>query len=277
MDYHLQDIDYAQNFRQGDIIQRDILENGVTRYQWGFVLNADCDIEQSRNSDHISWIEIIPAEEHITTHWAQSELKDEVAKRALAICAELNAIIKRKELGLDKLDEPGLISWLKEQSGREVAVLVGVEKEATIRQLEALALAVRATGSCLEALLQLREAFGGQRDKVIEAARSSLTRSNGFPDTIFVPGLPGFMEQGFVLRLRDIFSIKQRHVFQSFPDWKVRDEPEGFFRTGRFSDQMRYQVVQKMAFLFLRIGAPKAYEDHCGHMAGQVLIEKEAH
>lgn len=276
MDYHLQDIDYAQNFRQGDIIQRDVLKNGQTRYKWGFVLNADCDIEQSNNSDRISWMEIIPAKEHIDTHWAQSALKDELAKRASALCANFNAIIKRKEMDLDPLDVEGLISWLNEQSASEVATLVGVEKEATILQLEALAVAVRSTGPCLEVLLQLGEAFGVQRGNVLEKARNSLTRSSGFPDTVFVPGLPGFMEQGFVLRLRDIFSIEQRHVFQSFPDWKVRDEPEGFFRTGRFSDRMRYQVVQKMAFLFLRIGAPQAYDDHCGHMAGQIFIEKDA-
>ncbi|MFC4214131.1 hypothetical protein ACFP4H_21460 [Pseudophaeobacter arcticus] len=276
MDYHLQDIDYVQNFQQGDIIQRDILENDVTNYQWGFVLNADCDIEQRKNSDRISWIEIIPAEEHIATRWAQRQLKDEVDKRAPALSDELNACIKRQDLGLEKLDKTDLISWLQEQSGREVADLVGINKEETIRRLEALALAVRATGSYLEELVQLREAFGSQRVKVLEAARKSLTTSDGFPDIIFVPGLPGFMEQGFVLRLRDIFSIEQRHVFQSYPDWKVRDEREGFFRTGRFSDQMRYQIVQKMAFLFLRIGAPEAYDNHCGQMAGKVFIEKEA-
>ncbi|WP_379573874.1 hypothetical protein [Pseudophaeobacter arcticus] len=272
----MQDIDYVQNFQQGDIIQRDILENDVTNYQWGFVLNADCDIEQRKNSDRISWIEIIPAEEHIATRWAQRQLKDEVDKRAPALSDELNACIKRQDLGLEKLDKTDLISWLQEQSGREVADLVGINKEETIRRLEALALAVRATGSYLEELVQLREAFGSQRVKVLEAARKSLTTSDGFPDIIFVPGLPGFMEQGFVLRLRDIFSIEQRHVFQSYPDWKVRDEREGFFRTGRFSDQMRYQIVQKMAFLFLRIGAPEAYDNHCGQMAGKVFIEKEA-
>lgn len=276
MDYHLQDIDYAQNFRQGDIIQRDLRENGRTKHEWGFVLNADCDIEHSKNFERISWMEILPAEHYLDIWWARFELQKDLSKRALSLCEELNALIRRLDPSLDMLEPSSLISWLQQQTTGEVAASIGCEREDTIRKLAALEQAARATGPCLEALLQLRQAFGTQRANVMKSAQDSLTASSGFPDTVFVPGLPGFMEQSFVMRLRGIFSIEQRHVRRSFPEWKVSDEPAGFFRTGRFSDRMRYQVVQRMAFLFLRIGAPKDYDDYCGQMARQILSEKEA-
>jgi hypothetical protein len=276
LDYHLQDIDYAQNFRQGDIIQRDIRENGRTKHEWGFVLNADCDIEQSKNFERISWMEILPAEYYLDIWWARFELQKDLSKRALSLCEELNALIRRVEPSLDMLEASSLISWLQQQAASEIAASIGCEKEETLRKLSALEQAARATGPCLEALVQLRQTFGTQRANVLKSAQDSLTASSGFPDTVFVPGLPGFMEQGFVMRLRGIFSIEQRHVLRSFPEWKISDEPAGFFRTGRFSDRMRYQVVQRMAFLFLRIGAPRDYDDYCGQMAGQILSEKGA-
>jgi hypothetical protein len=125
----------------------------------------------------------------------------------------------------------------------------------------------------LSTLLSCAEALSQKCEKILDDAKRCLEQPGGFADYVFVPGIPGNKSEGFVVRLRDISGTPETDVFRSIAEAKISDRPHSFYRVGRFSDTLRYQIVQKMAFLFSRIGSPPAFEEDC-RTAAKLLVER---
>lgn len=273
---HLQEISEDENFRQGDIIRRSAPTADAAEFQWGFILNADCDIEQRRNSNLISWMEIISASRFIERYWASEQLEKLTKKQTGPICDQLNALIKAKNIKSRSLDVQDLVQWLKDDGADAVVAGIDVKDETLKGKIQAIdeALRLERNGDGLSVLLKCAGVFSSKASKTLDDAQRSLEQPGGFADHVFVPGIPGSTSEGFVVRLRDISGAPEGEVFRSELLAKINDQPNAFYRVGRFSDGLRYQIVQKMAFLFSRIGSPSAFEDDC-RAAAQLLVDQK--
>ncbi len=271
---HLQDVSEDENFMQGDIIRRAVPMNDAERFQWGFILNADCDIVQKKNSSVISWMEIIPADSFIERYWAAEQLARLVQKQIGPICDELNALLRRKNVDLRSLETLDLLQWLQEEGADPIIDSLSVKDVSLRAKITAIDAALRPNSNGLSALLVCAATFSQKREKILDEAKRYLEQPGGFADYVFVPGIPGSIPNGFVVRLRDISGVPETEVFRSLAEAKINDQPHAFYRIGRFSDGLRYQIVQKMAFLFSRIGSPPAFEEKCRAVA-QMLVDQK--
>lgn len=116
------------------------------------------------------------------------------------------------------------------------------------------------SGSALLALKDIWERQG----KSIKDQRGQIAQifhhSKGKADIMFIPEIPTFGSIGFVVKLREIFSVDEGRVFRdSLMISNMRDE-ENFVRIGRFVDGLKYAIVQRMALLFSRIGLDEHFE-----------------
>lgn len=274
MTEHLQEVSEDENFMQGDIIHRTVQTDEGPQHHWGFILNADCDIEQKKNSSLISWMEIIPAAQFVERYWAKMQTDKLVKKQLGSICDQLNAVIKKEENKLRDLEIEELFQWLQDEGADSIIETIGVTNVDLREKISAIDAAIRSNGKNdgLSTLIQCAEVFSKKREKILDDAKRYLEQPGGFADFVFVPGIPGNISEGFIVRLRDISGISETDVFRSFAEAKINDQPEAFYRVGRFSDSLRYQIVQKMAFLFSRIGSPKAFEERC-RASAKILID----
>ena len=142
---HLQEVSEDENFIQGDIIRREAPTDDGAQFQWGFILNADCDIEQKKNSSLISWMEIIPATKFIERYWAEEQLDKLVRKQLGPICDQLNAVLKDKEVDLRRLEALDLLQWLQEEGADSTIGSIGVTDNKLRAKLTALGAALRRT------------------------------------------------------------------------------------------------------------------------------------
>lgn len=277
MSDHLQEVSEDESFRQGDIIRRETDKEAVVRFQWGFILNADCDIAQKKNSNLISWMEIISATQFIERYWAVEQLEKLIQKQVGPICDQMNALLKSKDVNLRRLEANELIQWLKDEGATPIIQTVGVEDAKLRSQITAIntALNIKYDGDGFSSLIECAKAFSQKAERIVDAAKSGLENPGGFADYVFVPGIPGSTSEGFVVRLRDISGVPESCVYRSEAEAKINDQPMAFYRVGRFSDGLRYQIVQKMSFLFSRIGSPRTFEEKCRNTA-QALMEKKA-
>tara|TARA_R110000868_G_scaffold43803_8_gene147010 strand:+ start:26028 stop:26885 length:858 start_codon:yes stop_codon:yes gene_type:complete len=273
---HLQEVSEDENFMQGDIIRRAVPIDNEEQFQWGFILNADCDIEQKKNSSLISWMEIIPADRFIERYWAKEQLDKLVQKQLGPICEQLNSLLKSKDASLRLLETADLLQWMQEEGADQIIDTIGVEDVKLRARITAINAALCSNGDSegLSDLLKCAETFSQKREKILDEARRCLEQPGGFADYVFVPGIPGSKSEGFVVRLRDISGVPETEVFRSIAEIRIHDQPHAFYRVGRFSDGLRYQIVQKMAFLFSRIGSPRAFEEEC-RVAAQLLVDQK--
>lgn len=271
---HLREVTEGDNFMQGDIIRRATPGQHEDRFQWGFILNADCDIEQKKNSSLISWMEIIPATKFIERYWAAEQIEKFVRKQIKPICDQLNVLLKKKHDSLGPLETQDLLQWLQEKGANPIIEAIGVVDIKLHAKITAIDAALRSNGDMLSTYLKCAETFSQNRERILDDARRCLEQPGGFADYVFVPGIPGSKSDGFVVRLRDISGAPESEVFRSMVEAKIHDKPHAFYRIGRFSDILRYQIVQKMAFLFSRIGSPGAFEEEC-QAAAQLLIDQK--
>ncbi|MBW6494156.1 MAG: hypothetical protein K0B16_06305 [Burkholderiaceae bacterium] len=273
---HLVDALDDENFRQGDIIKRYIRLEGRVEKQWGMILNADCDIEQRKNSNQITWLEIISADRFLEEYWAVDQLKKFLEKQISPICDQLNAALRKNNPELRILDADQLCRWLSEDEPQKILQKIGVQNPQLCDRLLALRLALRievADGN-LHAFKKCSAINGAKKEKLSADIKSFFKNGGGFADFILVPGIPGDMSCGFVVLLRQISGTTEADIYRSEVAARVDNRPEAFHRIGRFDDGLRFQIVQKLAFLFSRIGSPREFEDACD-IATELLIEDQ--
>ena len=104
--------------------------------------------------------------------------------------------------------------------------------------------------------------------------RQAITRLDGFPDFVLVPNVPDGDAKGYVVILRRIYGAKETDVFKSERDARLNDRPDALHRIGQFHDAVRFQIVQKMSFLFSRIGASEQFEAECSQAIESTIEDR---
>lgn len=229
------------------------------------IINADCDIAQSKNSGHISWVEIIPASTYLDKYWAWDQAVKTLKKQSNNILQQVNSAIHKINPQLNELDSHNLHQWIKEHGAEKMCTQINIRDENILNRLIACEnfLKTNREQFSFDALTILCAAFGTEAKKLQTEALKYLGRTADFPDFVLVPGMPGQMEQAFVVMLRNIMGWRQDYIYTSETAALIRDDRYAFYRVGRFSDTLRFQIVQKLCFLFLRIGSSADYDGDC--------------
>lgn len=262
MKSHIYSVPDSTDLRQGDLICRKIAGDSL---QFGVIINADCDIAQSRNSGHITWVEVVPASTYIDKVWSWERARKLFKKQSAGILQQVNAAVSKADAKLRKLEWDDLCRWLVEASATEVCEQINLRDDKALERLIALeqGLKIGNENFDFQALTRLCDPFGTNANKLLEEAQEHLGRTADFPDFVLVPGVPSQMERAFLVMLRHIMGWKQDSIYTSEAAALINDDRDAFYRIGRFEDTLRFQIVQKLSFLFLRIGSSTAYEGDC--------------
>ena len=265
------------DLRQGDILRQyknPVAREGAT---WGFVINADCDLANRKNQGHISWLEIVPTEVYWQTFWAPQQLATFARKKSQQLCDQLNSILSKQDAGLKKLSHELLVDWVQRKRPEEIVSSLGVENKILLKELTVFSMAVRDNGesNSLDVLEACQTFLGQSTEKMAASFRQFITRMDGFPDFFLVPNLPDGDAKGFVVLLRRMNGANETEVFKTELDARLNDRPQALHRIGRFQDDVRFQIVQKMSFLYSRIGSSKAFEADCSQVVDWTIDDRK--
>ena len=276
-DYFIQLQDGA-DLRQGDILRRyknPISREGAT---WGFVINADGDLANRKNQGHISWLEVIPTEEYWQRFWAPQQLATFAQKKSQQICDQINSALKKQGSDLDRLSHDRLVDWVRRRKPEEIISSIGIDNKNLLKELTAFCMAVgeNSETNSLDVLEACQNHLGQSTEKTAASFRQFITRLDGFPDFVLVPNVPDGDAKGYVVLLRRINGANETEVFKSELDARLNDRPHALHRIGRFRDGIRFQIVQKMSFLYSRIGSSKEFEADCFQVVDWTIEDRKA-
>lgn len=276
MDNYLSVVNDETNFYQGDIIRS--FKKSLTRQEpsWGFVINADCDLANRKNQGHISWLEIVSVRHYWETFWAPQKLAKFAKQRSHQICDQMNSLIKKRGFDVEALTYPKLLEWVRRQELQEIVSALGAQDTNLVQNLDAFFKATNQDSdvSPLDLLDACQELVGQDPAKSIAEFRQFITKQDGFPDFFLVPNVPDGDTKGYVVLLRRINGSDETDVFKTELDAKLNDRPEALHRIGRFTDGIRFQIVQKMSFLYSRIGSPSQFESDCNQVIDWSLEDR---
>lgn len=265
MKYLFQNSPDDSDFMQGDIITNNTKENKI----YGMVLNADCDIAQGKWGRNFSWIEIIPALEYLNIIWSDDQCQKILkSDQILQAIKSVNQYLNKKNSTFTPLTPEKLCEWLREyKSSADFFTAIGKSPSKNEQvELEMLMLASGTNCENMTAGDRLRKIWSLQEKKdayINESLKKALTKSDGFPDFFLLPDLQSQEGTGFVILLRIVNSIPRDNLYKNIIDARINGNENSFYRFNRLADNIRFLVVQKMAFLFSRIGTNPYFEDEC--------------
>lgn len=264
---YLADVDEDSEIRQGDVL-RFPPGNSQTSPKWACVITADCDIAQKKAGEHLTCLEIIPANQYLNSYWAKEQLRKLVEKQSRVATEGVNGLLRRANHELDVLTESSLCAWLESRSADEIIAAIGAPSkidrklEETLNALR-VALGREGPSGNLERLKSAWALLGHDHKAQQSRLREAFDPDRGFPDFVLVPALPEAPEIGYVILLRSIFTIAATNVFPNELAARIEGRVDAYHRIGRFSDGLRFAVAQKLAFLFSRIGMATEFEEAC--------------
>lgn len=272
---HIEDTDEV---RQGDIIRKLHPKTGEAD-NLGIVITADCDIAQKKAGERYTWLEIVPMGAYIDGPWAQEQLRKLSEKRSKAICEHLNGQIRKLHHGLTPLTQESLVQWLRSKTAEEILTTVTgqapIADSKPLRDLQGFALTVTSceNQSAFGRLQAAWTLFGFEEKSQQESVRNAFKDGGGFQDYFVLPELPRQTGLGFVVMLRSMWTIMAPDLYLTEQDARIHNRPDAFHRVGRLNDGIRFSITQKLAFLFSRIGMPKAFESAC-ETAAELMVEE---
>lgn len=271
-------IEDTEEVRQGDIIRKLNPETGEVE-RLGIVITADCDIAQKKAAERYTWLEIMPMAAYIDGPWAQEQLRKLSEKRSKSICEHLNSHIRKVDPRLAPLTHNSLAQWLSSKTAEEILTTTTgkapAEDAKPLRDLQGFALTVSADENQI-AFSRLKAAwtlFGVDEKKQQDSVRNAFKDGGGFQDYFVLPELPRQSGLGFVVMLRSMWTIMAPDLYLTEQDARIHDSPHAFHRLGRLNDGVRFSIVQKLAFLFSRIGMTKTFESAC-ETATELTVEE---
>lgn len=272
---HIEDTDEV---RQGDIIRKLHPQTGEPE-NLGIVITADCDIAQKKAGERYTWLEIVPMAAYIEGPWAQEQLRKLSEKRSKPICEHLNGQIRKLQPGLTPLTHGSLVQWLRSKTAEEILTTASgqapIGDGKWLRDLQGFALTV-SNDNNQSAFSRLKTAWtlcGVDEKKQHGNVRDVFKDGGGFQDYFVLPELPRQTDLGFVVMLRSVRTIMARDLYLTEQDARIHNRPDAFHRVGRLNDGIRFSITQKLAFLFSRIGMPRAFESAC-ETAAELMVEE---
>lgn len=271
-------IDDSNDVRQGDLICKK-LPGEPDKYEYGVIANADCDLANKKHGGNLTWLRIITLAEYYERYWIPEKAGKILEKQLKGILSAVNAQINRLESGLRPLDSTMLCEWLAEAGHADV---VGALDSPTFpvsddlkKRLRAVELLLGRNGGQV-GVLALKEAsiiFKIALETVKADMEKALASSGGFPDCFVLPELPNMRGYGYVVLLRAMDTISESDVYKTELDARLAGASKSFYRLGRLSDRVRFGLMQKLGFLFMRIGDHPAFESACKTTFGIVTEE----
>lgn len=262
-------------FAQGDIVRR--FPGGDLPVEYGLVLTADCDFAQRKNSNRLSYIEVVTIGRYLDDYWAPDQLTKHLLKQVAPAAQQIAASIRRSGSDL-ALDEARLVEWVRRRRIEEIEAAIGIGFDAKLsRTLTGIQCAVDdvAEPTALGRWVRLRRLLGDTPQQ-IRGSVSAAFAGSGFPDYFVLPELPGSDEYGHIAVLRSMRTVSVSEVHVSEIEARISDRPRELHRVGRLPDGIRFAFAQKIAFLFSRIGLPEHYEAACSSaavLAAESLID----
>ncbi|WP_374491261.1 hypothetical protein [Zoogloea sp.] len=268
-----QEIPEDSDFIQGDLIE-NITQNPNEKII-GMILNADCDIAQKRWGSNFSWISIIPAIDYLNEIWSAEQCRSLWnEKRVKNFLSDTNSFLHKKNPEFSEIDIAALLEWFRSYTTTTEFFSAIGKTPSQSEELDAdfirLAFNIQCSGmSPGDRIRKIWEITHKKPCEINKKLQNALIKTDGFPDFFFLPTMPNKDSNGFVALLRTINSSPHNRLFKTEVDARINtvsDQP-AFFRFGRLTDAVRYQVVQKLTFLFSRIGSHPKFEDACNTSA----------
>tara|TARA_R110000787_G_scaffold16622_76_gene52167 strand:- start:18932 stop:19774 length:843 start_codon:yes stop_codon:yes gene_type:complete len=277
MPEYLEKVSETAELRQGDIIRRFHDPVSHKEASWGFVINADCDLANKKHQGHISWLETISTKQYWMNYWAPLQLIKFSEKQGKQICDQVNSIIKKNKIKTDKLNHEKLTKWTSRQEPEEILASLGVSNSKLLNSIEAFKKSITqiTDENALDILESCQKLVGQDISKNSTEFQKFIVKQEGFPDFFLVPNLPEGDARGYVVLFRRIHGSEESSIYRSLMEARVNDEPGAFHRIGRFSDGVRFQIVQKLSFLFTRIGSSKEFENDCEQVVEWTIESKK--
>lgn len=261
------------DFMQGDLIENVTQESNKKIF--GMILNADCDIAQKKWGNSFSWITIIPAIDYLDEIWSAEQCRIFLEeKRVGKNLKDINDFLKKKNPDYSEMNLRIFCEWLQEYDSSN-DFFIAIQKVPTKNEISDIDSIRLAFGiKCQEMtpgdrIRKIWELTNKSQDDINKKLQNALLKTDGFPDFFFLPTIPNKNIDGLVALLRTINSAPHDRLFKSNVDARINtssDQPV-FFRFGRLADAVRYQVVQKLTFLFSRIGSQPTFEIACNKSA----------
>lgn len=252
---------------QGDIIHRPSLGE-TDKSRWGFIVTADCDIVQDKSNARLSYLDVVTVHDYLEHVWAAEVLR-KLQPRALKASAELvTSAARALDEQFDAISSDGLLTWLRDATREEIveALKIPAKKQKQLREaLEIVELIFDLRGEYTTELQRLQRvwAIQGTGAKEVRARLEQALDYNKATDFHIIPEIPKSEPLGYVVLLREVSSIDHDDLHESALELQISGNKDGFYVVGTSTDNLRYAISQKMAFLFSRIGMSDEYESKC--------------
>jgi hypothetical protein len=252
---------------QGDIIYKP--PAGTEEARWGFILTADCDIAKDKSNARLSFLEIVSAQVYLERIWSSEVLRKARSKYLDEAASLISSAAQSVDEAFEPISPEQLLVWLHDTQRDHItsALQLGGKKKALhLDALEKVELAYGIRTGDKSPLSRLRQIWKLQKvgDKAIASRLEQALDYNQATDFHMIPQLPGAEHLGFVVLLREVISISHDSVYPSALALQIAGDYEGYHLAGPSTDNLRYAVSQKLAFLFSRIGMTDEYESQCG-------------
>jgi hypothetical protein len=241
----------ADKLRQGDIIK--IEQGEYSDYQYGVVINADCDLQSKKLDGVIAYLPIYKFSVYLKRFWIPDFVRSELSTKR-------DEVVKLLPSTQRNLDE--ILVWAQTSPLDEVirgVASVYQLKEKHVQQLTEKLEKIQMLSSTEDIFETFRKLCCSQTSpevwtkKRLEEAKKAMGDGH-----FFVSEIIGVKELGHVIRMRRIYSIEADKCFTSEALQKSRTDGTGesAFRFAGFTSTYRYKIAQLFAQQFSRIGLP---------------------
>ncbi|HLO96038.1 MAG TPA: hypothetical protein VK195_17165 [Burkholderiaceae bacterium] len=271
-------IDEQADIRQGDVIFRSVSQPTPAQ-EYGIIANADCDLAQKKNGGTFTWLKVVPLSQYYDNHWAPEKAAKIIEKQLNGILTSTNSQIARINSKLKPLDDTKLISWVTSDGAESIIKVLDSAKHPMTEDLKAKLRAIdllTARDGHEVGIKELKKAAPLLKihgDTIKSDMEKAFSNSGGFPDYFVLPELPSTKGIGFIALLRELSVVQASDVYKTELEARIADSPTAFRRIGRLSDRVRYGIMQKLGFLFMRIGDHPSFESACKASYGIVIEE----
>ncbi|MCQ8279741.1 hypothetical protein NFI95_14950 [Acetobacteraceae bacterium KSS8] len=277
MESHLVEFADDDELRQGDIIFKAGI-NGQES-QWGFILNADCDIAQGKTKRSYTIVDIMSSEIYLEKVWAPAQLNKLIDRYSELPLEKISSVMRASSI-TERITPEILKGWIldvgPERFECQVNKTGSTFDQKTKSYLKALYTALKNDNSRnnMERLRLARQCIDASSQNFRRQIADAFGGEHGFPDFFFLPEVPRGSAFGSVVILRSIRALTASDLVLTETDARIAGRQEVFHRVGRLADGLRFAISQKLTFLFSRIGMPKKFEDSC-KAAIELLAEQE--
>lgn len=238
---------------QGDILAIEY-PDGQTGPELGLIINADCDLANSKIDGTIAYLPIFSFREYLAQFWVPGFLRltaDESARRIVEITKAGSSGTDDLALMLERLPETEAIARLCGLSGVRPKDHSAIADH--VRKLIVCRDELSTAYTRFERLCQLHKEPQKHARSHIESARKGMGEGH-----FFVSDLVGRSDLGFVIRMRRIYSLPEEGVFTSPAAQRAGSSGDRVtaIRFARLGPLYRFKVLQLFAQQFSRIGLP---------------------